>query len=420
MAGNRSPAAAEARAGVGWSEQANSQQAGVEAARMALERAGGIAPDLILVYQTSKQDPRAVHAGVRSVVGDGPRLVGGYAVGIVTNDYLDYEGHQVGVAALSVPRTRLEVISEEGLKHRERSVGVALGRRIREANFSEPPSLLLLYDAIQRPVAAGLALNMATPLIHGMAEGLEVTMSAWPTAAGVGMMGDMQWNETWQFLDDRVVQQTASVIALSGDVRMDTTIMHGCRPAGRYYTITKADGPVVLELEGRPALDVIDEMLGGGTEWADYPLFVTLGLKKGDPFDPEYREEEWANRLCMSVDHERRGLVLFEPDLVEGSKVQLMRRATDFSYVRERTRALFARLADEGRRPFFALYIDCAGRASAYCASDGEEADEVRAALGDVPLLGFYSGVEIAQVGGEMQALDWTGVLCVFSDGDPR
>ena len=33
-----------------------------------------------------------------------------------------------------------------------------------------------------------------------------------------------------------------------------------------------------------------------------------------------------------------------------------------------------------------------------------------------MPLLGMYAGVEIAKVGLEMEALDWTGVLCVFSE----
>jgi hypothetical protein len=37
--------------------------------------------------------------------------------------------------------------------------------------------------------------------------------------------------------------------------------------------------------------------------------------------------------------------------------------------------------------------------------------------LGDkIPLLGIYSGVEIARVGGDLQPLDWTGVLCIFSE----
>jgi len=92
-----------------------------------------------------------------------------------------------------------------------------------------------------------------------------------------------------------------------------------------------------------------------------------------------------------------------------------MRRSIDFDYIRERTEDLLKRVRD--RQPVFALYIDCAARASAYCGTEREEADEVQRAIGSrMPLLGMYSGVEIAKVGGDMQALDWTGVLCVFSE----
>jgi hypothetical protein len=48
---------------------------------------------------------------------------------------------------------------------------------------------------------------------------------------------------------------------LHGGVRMDTIIMHGCKPSGRYHTITKADGPMVLEIDGRPALEVLADMI---------------------------------------------------------------------------------------------------------------------------------------------------------------
>ena len=34
---------------------------------------------------------------------------------------------------------------------------------------------------------------------------------------------------------------------------------------------------------------------------------------------------------------------------------------------------------------------------------------------GEVPLLGFYSGVEIAPLMGRAQPLDWTGVLTLFA-----
>ena len=141
---------------------------------------------------------------------------------------------------------------------------------------------------------------------------------------------------------------------------------------------------------------------------------MTLGVNRGQRFGP-FREEDYANRLCMAVDRERGGLIMFENDLQAGSEVQLMRRSIDFNYVGKRAEELLARL--EGRTPFFALYIDCAGRAAAYCGTEREEAEEVQRVIGSrMPLLGMYSGVEIARVGQQIQALDWTGVLCVFSE----
>src|SRR5262249_44825148 len=152
-------------------------------------------------------------------------------------------------------------------------------------------------------------------------------------------------------------------------VRLDTTTMHGCKPASAYHVITKVDGPVVLEIDDKPAVDAIAELLGPECDksWEDYPLFVTLGLNKGDRFGP-FREEDYANRLVMAIDQERRGLVMFENDLKAGCEVQLMQRSIDFDYIGRRTEELLARIA--GRTPILALYIDCAGRASAYCGTE--------------------------------------------------
>ncbi|MDQ4045410.1 MAG: FIST C-terminal domain-containing protein, partial [Chloroflexota bacterium] len=332
------------------------------------------------------------------------------ACGIITNDQLGYGGHQVGVAAISSDTMKMDLFIERGLDEDEYRTGVALGEQIRSNGSAGEPNILLLYDSVKKPVEEGLSLNLATPLL----EGISHSLGEWPPAAGVGMMGDMQFNPTHQWFDDRIEQQSAMALVLSGGARMDTVIMHGCKPSGRYYTITKADGPVVLEIEGRPALEVIGELFGPDKSWEEYPLFVTLGVNKGDKFG-EFDEEKYANRLCMAVDRERGGLIMFEPDLTPGTEVQLMRRSIDFKYIGQRTHALFERIGE--RRPFFALYIDCAGRASPYCGTEEEEAEEVQKVIGDrVPLLGFYSGVEIAKVGGDIQPLDWTGVLCLFSE----
>ena len=130
--------------------------------------------------------------------------------------------------------------------------------------------------------------------------------------------------------------------------------------------------------------------------------------------DYSFDENRYVNRLCLRVDTKRKGLVMFEPDLQPGSRVQLMRRSVDMGYVRQRAEELLARLQD--RRPLLAFYIDCAGRAGTYAGTEDEEAAQLQTVLAlRMPFLGIYSGVELGPIGGVVMPLDWTGVLCIFS-----
>lgn len=408
----RTTSASATSAGVGVSERASSREAGAEAARMALDRAKLDACDLALVFCTGKHDPHAFHAGVRSVMPAPARIVGGYTIGVITNEFLGYEGLQVGVAALKLgTAVESEIFLQEGLDAGEAEAGAALGARLKAAGVGGGEAgLLILYDMVR---GEGFSFNMATPLLRG----LRATIGAWPRTAGVGMLGDAVANPTHQFFDDRVLDQSAIALLLQGGVRMDTTIMHGCKPSGTYHTVTRAEHNAVLEIDGRPALDAVREIVGPelDQELEDYPFFLTLGENHGDKWD-EFREENYSNHICAAIDEDRRALIMFEPNLTAGTEIQLMRRTMEFEYVRERTQQVLDRL--EGRRPFFAFYIDCAMRASAFCGSEGEEAVEVQRVLGaaGVPLLGIYTGTEIAEIRGEPRPLDYTGVLCVFSE----
>lgn len=402
------------RFGVGYSENPKSKECGIEAAQAAMEEAGVSKCNLVMMFTTSKHDTVQLRDGVRSVVGSDAKLIGGYSCGAITRNYLGYEGYQFGVAVMSSDTVDIDMFIETGLKDNEYNVGRALGRKIAAKQYNGEPNLLLFYDGIKRKPLDGEAflLNLATPLVEGIGEELQ----EWPRAAGVGMMGDMQGNTTYQWFNDRIEQHSAIGLVLSNGIRMDTLILHGCKPSSSYHTITKAEHNVVLEIDGKPAVEAIADMLGPASSksWEEYPLFVTLGVNNGDKFG-EFKEENYANRLVMGVDKERGGLVMFEPDLTEGSDVQLMRRSLDFDYIRERSNELLDRIGD--RNPLFCLYIDCAGRAGAYCGTEREEAEEVQNVIGSrMPLLGMYSGVEIAEIAGQVRPLDWTGVLCVFSE----
>jgi hypothetical protein len=403
-------AARGSTAGVGYSDDPRSYEAGVDAATQALETAGLGRCDLVLLFSTPKQDPVALRDGVRSVVGPHPRLIGGYAVGVITNERLGYDGHQVGVVVISSDTVDFDAFIEPGLPDNEYEVGMALGKQIAARDYRGTPNLLLMYDSVKQRASEGLSLNQAQPLLRGVEQSLE----QWPPTAGAGLFGDMEWNPTYQWFDDRIERGTALALVLSGRVRMDTTIMHGLKPGSDYHTITKADGTAVLEIDDLPAVDFIADLVGRETSWEDYPLFVTLGVNKGERFGP-FREEDYANKLVMAVDKERGALIMFEADLQAGTEVQVMRRSVDLDYIGRRCEELLSGLGD--RRPFLALYLDCCGRACTYSGAEREEAEEVQKAIGDrMPLLGLYSGVEIAEVGGRPEPLDWNGVLCVFSE----
>jgi len=254
-----------------------------------MAQAGVSRCDLAIMYSTSKHDPAQLRDGVRSAIGPEARLIGGYSIGTITKDRLGYEGYQMGVAVMSSDSAKVDMFIEAGLPDNEFNVGVALGRQIKRQVYTETPNILLMYDSIRAKPPEGMvfSLNLVTPLIEGMGQSLRT----WPPAAGVGMMGDMQGTPTYQWFDDRIERHAAMALVLSGGVRMDTIIMHGCKPSGRYHTITKAEGNIVLEIDGKTAVDAVAELLGPDSykSWEDYPIFVTLGVNKGDKFG-EFRE----------------------------------------------------------------------------------------------------------------------------------
>lgn len=395
--------------GVGQSNRSDSKAAGTEAATQALLKGKIDHADFALVFCSGKHNPHDFLKGVHDVLGDIP-MVGGSSIGIITDDSLGYEGYEVGVTVFVSSALTFKVFAQPDLNKGEREAGELLGRQIAAAADDADNALLVFYDSSKQQNPP--MLNFATWLF----EGLDAFLPKHITCAGGGLLADMQLNTTYQFFNNEVRTQNVVAVLIGGKCKMHTTIMHGCKPSSAYLTITKAHGPVISEINDRPALEVIDELIGqkDGIKWKDFSLFVTLGVNHGDKFGA-FDEKDYANRLTLAVDEASKSLIMFEPDLKVGDEVQLMRRSVDLDYIH-------AGVADinekaNGSKPFFYFYINCAGRAKPYAGSEFEDAAEVQKAVGNTaPLMGFYSGVEIAQVRGKMQPLDWTGVLCAFSE----
>jgi len=395
--------------GIGMSRLVDSFRAGQDAARQA--SAGRPQPTWALGFAGGRHGPSELLEGVRAELGDIP-VYGGTGVGTITNQELSYDGYEFAVAVFDDSLPPPECVCLDGLDRGERAFGVRLGREI-GARGAAGNTVLLFYDSIASSPPP--VLHVGSRLVDGVYEGLEDTSVV---LIGGGTVGDLQLSSSYILNGRKSLKHAAVALILPERLQSHVTIMHGCVPVSAFLEITRIDGPVVYGLDGRPALDVLLEMTGLSQDAAlrgDIAFIVTLGEWHGEP-GSECDESAYVNRLIIRCDPEERSITLFEADFREGDLVQIMSRDNQamLDSVARQTRDQLARLA--GLDPLFALYIDCAGRTSAWSGAEVEEAAVLQRELaGQVPLLGFYSGVEIAPLFGRSRPLDWTGVLTMFT-----
>ncbi len=411
------PLREQSRVGIGFCSEEDGLLSGALAAREALESGSIVRPDLIFAFCSGRMDHEAFFSGLRSVVGKNVPIVGGSAVGLITNHHLSYNGFSAGVAIIESDTVRCRVAAVGDVDKNEEASGLKLGDMLPVG--TEDRIMLLFYDWVKRGAQSGSppVLNASAPFLAGIDRKVQFQIPV----IGAGTVGGYDLGPTRQFCGSFVDTQHAVGVVLSGRFRPFFSIIHGCTPIdGIYRTITRMEGSVIYELDGIPVVDIIDSLFGD-REWRKQsPVnFLTLGVNYGEKYG-EPREENYVNRLIIGALPDGSGVSMFEPDLHESVDIQFMLRDTRKMVESARTNSerLMETIAKNGGRPIFAMYIDCAGRTMQYSGASSEEAAEVQAICNkyEVPLLGFYSGVEIAPFLHRSRGLDWSGVLMVVAE----
>lgn len=405
------------KAGIGYGNHSDAYALGRQVAERAIAQGDITRPDLVLAFCSGQLDPAAFYGGLRAVLGERAPIIGGSAIGIITNADLSYEGSPAGAAVLQMDDVDVRVAAASAIDRDELRAGGALG-----AQLGDDPAgrlLLMFYDSVKVPPSPTTPpiMNASPPLIAG----IESALARGIPIVGGGTLGDHAFSPTHQFCGSFVGQQSAVGALFRGKVAPYVQVMHGCTlKDGVYHTITRIDGPVIHEIDGRPAAGMIDAIYGD-QGWRDQlPVRrLTLGVNHGDKFG-DFQEDQVVARLIVGVVPGSEGVALFEPDLESGTEIQFMLRDGQMMIESARRNAgrLMQQIADAGHKPRLALYIDCAGRAAQISDTLTEEAAEVQAVMNQhrVPLLGFYSGVEVAPLCGRSRGLDWTGVLLVLAE----
>lgn len=172
--------------------------------------------------------------------------------------------------------------------------------------------------------------------------------------------------------------------------------------------ISSARGPLLLEIAGEPALDVLESVAQG---LSGQPLVLTVLAPEGET---EGFRPELLVRGIQGVDPARRAIVL-SGDLKAGTRVAFAVR--DGAASRADLEAVARELGREtaGAAPVFGVYLNCAGRGSDLYSAPDVDLRILRDRFPDVPLVGMQSAFEIAPYSGRPAVHFYTGVLAMFT-----
>jgi small ligand-binding sensory domain FIST len=222
--------------------------------------------------------------------------------------------------------------------------------------------------------------------------------------------GDPLSDEPLQWMGRTVASGGVAGMVLRCRKRPRVHVTQACRPVTGLLTVTRARGHWVLELDGRPALDVFREVARG-------PLAEDLERAAGFilaalPADPRAEALEPGSYLVRHV-------VGFAPDEgafalpiapEPGSRIGLALREPQAA--REDLKAMLE-LAGGGD-PALGLYFDCCARGAGFFGVPGLEAAYLENSFRKTPIAGMFGSCEIGPIGGRPELLTYTGVLALI------
>ena len=201
---------------------------------------------------------------------------------------------------------------------------------------------------------------------------------------------------------------------MAGNVEVDPVVAQGCRPIGEPMFVTRSQGGVLLELDGKPAAAVLHDLYERAEE-KDRKLFrraLCMGIVMRRA-QQEYRSGDFLIRNLIGLDEES-GAVAVAAEVEENQVVQFhVRDARASAKDLDEVLAGYASCAAE-QRPQGALLFSCVGRGMALYGRPDHDTGIFRAHLGEVPLGGFFCNGEIGVVQGRTFLHGYTSSFALF------
>jgi hypothetical protein len=255
------------------------------------------------------------------------------------------------------------------------AAGLELGRRLPREGLVH---VFVLSD--------GIAVN-GSDLVRGITEALPESVAV---TGGMSADGD-RFETTVVITGDGPVTGAVTALGFYGDrLRVGYGSLGGWDPFGPERLITRSDGNVLFELDGKFALDLYKRYLGEHASGLPATgLLFPLALRAPD-------ESQALVRTILAVDEKARSLT-FAGDVPAGWFARLMRANFDRLVEGASGAGRISHAAIGSTTPDLAILISCVGRKMVLRQRVEEEVEAVRNVLGEGAILtGFYSYGEIS------------------------
>jgi len=302
------------------------------------------APRIVMAHLTVNHDQPAFLRGLREVLGAGVPIVGCSTQGVIGSGLATEEGYAGTVLGLGGDSMAVAEAGVAEIAVDTAAKGHTLGRALR-AQLTQPPKVaIVFYDPLAGADAdlflQGLHAELECPIVGG-------------GASHSYDYGELA--ETYQYRGGRVHARGAVACALAGDFTAELDICHGCSPVGVEMMVTRASANTLLELHGRPALEVWRDI--GGAD--DNAVMSTLGI--GVHTRSAAGADEYLVRAGYGADPVRGGIVLGAA-IAEGTRIMLHHRTTEgvLNGAARMSRSLRDRMA--GKTVRAVLCFECGAR----------------------------------------------------------
>lgn len=382
------------RAGSGISGDPSPKRATREACLSALEGAQAERLSAAVLFATTEHgsDLTELVDVATDLLGVAP--VGASAQGVLVAGEACETGP--GVAVLALDGVEAEPFLLHGLAGREERAGEQLAHHL-DGPLGSGDLVVLLPDPLS--LAPGALLRSLSPTLAGA------------TVVGAGAM-EGPGTPPAQWAEGEIASGAVAGLALRAPGVARVGVTQACRPVSPLHTVTRADGHWILEIDGRPALDVFREVARGplGQDLRRAAAFILIALPEaGDP-ETALREGSYRVRNVAGFDEEetgRQAIAVAEP-VRSGDRLAFVLREPHGA--RDDLKRMLGALAGPAA---FGLYLDCCARGAALFDVPGLEAAYLHDAFGKLPLVGMQGAYEIGPVCGRTELLTYTGVLAL-------